>query len=212
MMKKNMRAKGKIRSWHDEKGFGFITPNDGGKQLFVHIKAFKSRQRPQIDQVVTYTVSADKMGRACAEEVTRAGELYAKNKRKSTRIHAYLISIVFMLIVSLSALTGHIPVIVLPYYLGISVLTFAWYWKDKLAAQNGDWRTPETTLHLLALLGGWPGGMIAQQTLRHKSKKPSFKAMYWVTVLINCGVLIWFHSFDGRMMLNQGVQMILDTF
>ncbi len=35
-----MLKQGKIARWEDEKGFGFIDPASGGKQIFVHIKAF----------------------------------------------------------------------------------------------------------------------------------------------------------------------------
>lgn len=45
-----MRLKGKIASWNDDKGFGFITPFDGGNRVFVHIKAFrKSGRRPDVN-------------------------------------------------------------------------------------------------------------------------------------------------------------------
>lgn len=39
----NMRTKGKITFWNDEKGYGFITPSAGLKQVFVHIRAFSNR-------------------------------------------------------------------------------------------------------------------------------------------------------------------------
>ncbi|MCO4780674.1 MAG: cold shock domain-containing protein, partial [Flavobacteriaceae bacterium] len=58
-----VRAKGKIVSWNDERGFGFIHPNDSDKQIFVHIKAFSSRKSPLLNQTVTYRVSTDKNGR-----------------------------------------------------------------------------------------------------------------------------------------------------
>ena len=41
------------------------------------------------------------------------------------------------------------------------------------------------------MLGGWPGGLIAQQQFRHKTVKESFQAFSWVTVLINLGVVAW---------------------
>ncbi len=45
-----MRIKGKIASWDNDKGYGFITPNDGGKRIFVHIKGFVSRKKsPEIN-------------------------------------------------------------------------------------------------------------------------------------------------------------------
>ena len=53
-------------------------------------------------------------------------------------------------------------------YMGLSVLTFMMYWQDKWAAQKGQWRTPEKTLQMLALAGGWPGAVLAQQWLRQQ--------------------------------------------
>ena len=62
-----MSAKGKISSWNDEKGFGFIAPSDGGRQIFVHIKDFRnSNRRPEINELVTFALSTDKQGRPCA--------------------------------------------------------------------------------------------------------------------------------------------------
>jgi uncharacterized membrane protein YsdA (DUF1294 family) len=75
-------------------------------------------------------------------------------------------------------------------YLVLSLVTFVVYALDKSAAQKEKWRTPENTLHVLALLGGWPGGLAAQIWLRHKSSKFWFKVVFWITVLVNCGALV----------------------
>jgi uncharacterized membrane protein YsdA (DUF1294 family) len=73
----------------------------------------------------------------------------------------------------------------------MSALAFIAYALDKSAAKNNRWRTPERTLHWLALLGGWPGALLAQRVLRHKSKKTAFLLVFWLTVLINCAALAW---------------------
>jgi uncharacterized membrane protein YsdA (DUF1294 family) len=74
-------------------------------------------------------------------------------------------------------------------YLAMSVLAFVFYALDKSAARRGARRTPERTLHGLALLGGWPGAWLAQRVLRHKSAKASFQAVFWLTVVLNLLVL-----------------------
>jgi uncharacterized membrane protein YsdA (DUF1294 family) len=71
------------------------------------------------------------------------------------------------------------------------------YAVDKSAAKRGDWRTQESTLHFLSIAGGWPGAIVAQQKLRHKSKKQSFRVVFWVTVLLNCGAFVWLFTPTG---------------
>ncbi|MCU7848510.1 MAG: cold shock and DUF1294 domain-containing protein [Candidatus Thiodiazotropha sp. (ex Lucinoma kastoroae)] len=187
-----MRTKGKITSWNDKKGFGFITPNTGGKQIFVHIKAFSNRnRRPEINQLITYALSTDKQGRPCAIKATLAGDrLPQKTKQKKGSL-SVSVAILFLVIVGVAVTTSKIPPLILAVYLILSLLTFIVYAVDKSAAKEGAWRTPESTLHLLSLAGGWPGAVVAQQKLRHKSKKQSFRTIFWVTVLLNCGLFIW---------------------
>lgn len=79
--------------------------------------------------------------------------------------------------------TARIPPIALGVLLLLSLLTFFIYGFDKNAAETGRWRTAENTLHLLSLVGGWPGAWVAQRLFRHKVRKTSFMAGYWATVL-----------------------------
>ena len=82
-------------------------------------------------------------------------------------------------------------VTILILYLAASAAAFAAYGADKSAARRGGWRTPESTLHLLALVGGWPGALIAQSVFRHKSRKRSFRIVFLLTVVVNCAALLW---------------------
>lgn len=100
-----------------------------------------------------------------------------------------LIAGIFLAFVALSTLAGKLPLAVLGLYIGASLAAFIAYAADKSAARNERWRVPENTLHLLALLGGWPGALIAQNRLRHKSSKTSFLVVFWATVLLNSGAL-----------------------
>lgn len=67
---------------------------------------------------------------------------------------------------------------------GVSLATFAVYAWDKRRAPEGKGRTPESTLHWLGALGGWPGALLAQQLLRHKTAKRSFQITFWLLVMI----------------------------
>ncbi len=187
-----MRMKGKLIRWDAAKAFGFITPNGGGKDVFVHKKAFANRGRqPQIDDVITFSISQDPQGRYCAVKATFAGEkIKAQTKNGISKFSIYL-AIIFLGAIVAAALLKQLPQNLVIGYLILSLLTFFIYASDKAKAKRGDWRTPESTLHFLALIGGWPGAALAQQLLRHKSKKQPFRAIFWLSVLINIVALGW---------------------
>jgi uncharacterized membrane protein YsdA (DUF1294 family) len=92
-----------------------------------------------------------------------------------------------------------------------SAVCFIVYALDKSAARQGRRRTPERTLLLLGLAGGWPGGLAAQRLLRHKSSKTSFLLKFWLTVALNLAALTalaalqagWI-SLGGLLVLPQG--------
>ena len=192
-----VRVKGKITSWNDDKGYGFITPLAGGKQIFFHISALGNRnRRPELNEVVTYSVSADKQGRPCAVNATLAGDKLIKEAPKKSSKTAILFAVLFLAAIGVLTVTGHLSNILLIGYTALSLVTFSAYAIDKSAARRGVWRTSEGTLLFLGLAGGWPGALIAQQMLRHKSKKTSFRTVFWITVLVNCLALAWLHT-DG---------------
>ncbi|QDV44842.1 hypothetical protein Enr13x_47130 [Stieleria neptunia] len=95
----------------------------------------------------------------------------------------------FLVFVGLLVVSDQLPTLVLWFYLGASLITFLVYAIDKSAARRGRWRTQENTLHLLAMIGGWPGALIAQEKLRHKTRKQSFRIVFGLTVLLN-GVML----------------------
>lgn len=64
----------------------------------------------------------------------------------------------------------------------ISLGTGYLYRRDKRRAELGTQRTPESTLHLLELLGGWPGALLAQRMYRHKTAKFSYQFVFWLVV------------------------------
>ncbi len=205
-----MRTKGKLTSWNEEKGFGFITPMAGGKQIFIHIKAFSNRnRRPAIGQMVTYALSSDKQGRPCATKATLTGDRLPEKTKQSHGNLSIVVAVFFLLIVGISVLSARIPLHVLALYMVVSLVTFVMYAVDKSAAKSGAWRTQESTLHLLSLVGGWPGALIAQQKMRHKTKKKSFRSVFLVTVLLNCGVFAWLFTPNGAATLKSLLGVIM---
>lgn len=56
----------------------------------------------------------------------------------------------------------------------INAVTLFGYWRDKKAAEQQAWRTQESTLLLLGLVGGWPAAFVAQHWFRHKTEKSAF--------------------------------------
>ena len=199
-----MRYTGTITKWQDARGFGFITPAEGGESVFVHISAFsRGLPRPVGGEKVTYDLTADERGRPRAQRVsyhapaiTERAPAPASGSATGAMV-ALLVVAGFFLFLVISVLTKRLPLGILAAYLVLSLLTFLVYGTDKDAARNNRWRTPESVLHLLDLLGGWPGGLAAQQILRHKSRKESFLVVFWIAVLLNCGALGWLFTDQG---------------
>lgn len=98
--------------------------------------------------------------------------------------------IAYGLFLSWAFRTDRLPLQAVFVPLVLSVITFVVYALDKHAAQTGRWRTSESTLHLLELAGGWPGAWVAQQTLRHKSRKPGYRVVYWMMVVLHAAALV----------------------
>jgi len=82
-----------------------------------------------------------------------------------------------------------IPIVA--FYAVISMLAYITYAIDKKAAINNRRRVSEKTLHLLGVMGGWPGAFLAQQRLRHKTQKTAFQVTFWLTVIVNLACAGW---------------------
>jgi len=106
----------------------------------------------------------------------------------------YLPLLLFALVYAGATLAWDLPPLVAGAYAVMSLSCFVAYAIDKSAARKGGWRTPERTLLLLGLVGGWPGAILAQQWLRHKTAKRSFRQLFWVTVAANVAGFVYLAS------------------
>ena len=155
-------------------------------------------------------MATDSRGRPCAEAATIAGvhrpsqSSRSRQSRRSANSATYGAVAVFFLVVTGAAMAGAIPGLVLGVYLLMSAVTFAAYAFDKSAAQSGRWRTNESTLHLLSLVGGWPGALVAQGALRHKSSKQPFRIVFFATVVL-MGLL---QVFAGMMQWGKFIRLV----
>ncbi|HCM2153330.1 TPA: cold shock and DUF1294 domain-containing protein [Vibrio parahaemolyticus] len=183
--------KGQIVEWNDSKGYGFISVIGGEQKVFIHVSSIKNRgRRPKLNDSVTFEVTKDSKGRLNAENVVIEG------------VNGFPLTVLFgfsfLVAASASVIVFKGQLLLIPVYLILSVFTYLMFAWDKQAAQNGRWRTPENTLHFLSLIGGWPGALLAQFQLRHKSKKQPFKFMLWVTIALNVSCFVWLLTYSGK--------------
>lgn len=208
-----MRFQGTITEWNDEKGYGFVTPESGGPRVFIHIKAFVNRRRrPVGHELVSYELSIDSQGRPQGLHVAMIGD-----RRTSSPTApgpgpvALSFAGGFLAFAVMSAMVHQMPVPLAILDFVASGIAFVVYAVDKVAALSGTRRTPEKVLHLISLLGGWPGALVAQKTLRHKTQKQPFQGTFWGTVILNCAMTFWLISPLGRhatQALSDGVSVL----
>jgi uncharacterized membrane protein YsdA (DUF1294 family) len=77
------------------------------------------------------------------------------------------------------------PAVAAVYALLVNAATYLVYASDKARAQQGAWRVPETVLHFLELMGGWPSAFVAQRRLRHKCVKLPYQVVFWLIVAVH---------------------------
>ncbi|MBJ8443967.1 DUF1294 domain-containing protein [Acinetobacter bereziniae] len=204
-----MRDQGRLVEWFDDKGYGFIQPNDGLKErVFLHIKDFAQKgPRPIVGCALEYVVQLDGQGRYKAKQVTylkATQTVHAKTNRTSQNtLNAQkasslqpmqIICIVYIVALAILSISGLLNGMILLFVSIINVMTYWFYAQDKEAAQMNQRRVPENTLHILAFLGGWPAAWLAQQRLRHKTQKQPFRKIYFCTIVFNILLILWLIS------------------
>jgi uncharacterized membrane protein YsdA (DUF1294 family)/cold shock CspA family protein len=244
------RFTGVLVSWKDDKGYGFIEPSVGGRQVFVHVRALQhSAQHPPVGESVSYEIEVTPDGKRRAAHVTWAqqpvaggsgsrhpgsghpgsghpGAGHPSSSRQAaspaggphrpaasrgrsmltsrSSIIDYVVILAFLALYLIVALVWQLPAWVAAIYVVASVLCILVYAADKSAAVEGRWRVSESALLALGLVGGWPGAIVAQRILRHKTKKVQFRIAFWGSVLLNIAAFVAFSSFYYEHVLTPG--------
>jgi len=188
--------KGTLTRWNEERGFGFIKPAKATENdIFVHISGFRAgmERRPVSGDTVYYQITRDETNgkrRACNAHISGVQDNALKPPPRAAKTQPIeeLLAQLFILIPLLGSLyllwqtTNPLPLLV---YSVMSVITIVLYNEDKQRAQRKAWRISESSLHLVEFLGGWPGALIAQYSLRHKNAKFAYQVTFWVIVCLH---------------------------
>lgn len=191
------RFEGSLISWNSERGFGFIKPKSGGRDVFVHVRDLEFKGKtPLLGETIFYDITQRSDGKYRAINAYINGE---KNHKSIT--YAIVIGFCFIFIAIpfiLSLYIINITYYPLVLYSLLSLICFFVYVYDKQMAIRGGWRIRESSLHWLELIGGWPGALIAQMIIGHKNSKATFQFIFSVIVLLHfiawAVYLLFYHS------------------
>jgi uncharacterized membrane protein YsdA (DUF1294 family)/cold shock CspA family protein len=179
---------GRLVKWTDERGFGFILPEEGGDTVFVHISGFlPAVRRPVEGDVVSFQVDR-------SERRTKAVNVRLKAlPLPDTVVVSYGVGVLFLTLLGLYSF-GFVHLNnAIKLYLVMSVITFGFYYVDKKRAETKRWRIHSTTLHVLEAIGGWPGALLAMSMLRHLTRKHDHLVMLSAIVAIHLVAwLVWY--------------------
>ena len=180
---------GRIVEWDDSGGCGWVETD--GQRIFLHIRDFRERRgRPAPGRLVCFTAGRGPTGLTCARDAVFLDDGRLTRPERSYRAGQFGRFAALLLLICITAPAWAIaklpvdPRIALGYPIGISLVAYWLYAVDKRRALAQQWRISESSLHLVELIGGWPGAFVAQRRLRHKCSKRSYQAIFWMIVLI----------------------------
>ncbi|WP_338288067.1 DUF1294 domain-containing protein [Luteolibacter sp. LG18] len=174
---------GKIAEWDRSKGYGYVKA--GPKRYFLHRRDFAEHHKaPAVGDRIHFQAGADDKGRPCAVKA-----VHVNDGGRFGIGHSLLLGLLLALPFVAWCCVHPLVQIGIGAAYGISSLAawFAYVIDKQRARANGASgtqhpRVPETSLHLIELLGGWPAAFIAQRKLRHKCAKARYQVVYWAIV------------------------------
>jgi len=195
------RREGRLSGWNDARGFGFLKPVEGGPDAFAHVREFASDDRLiEEGRLYSYEEVRRKSGRVRARDIRPVRATVVPHPWWKTflrRAPGVLVIPAFAgLVIAIAMRVDVSPVWWIVYGLS-SLACFIGYRLDKRAAQRKEWRVSETILLLVGLVGGWPGAILAQEIFHHKTKKPVFRKLFWMSVGINMAAFVQINVFNA---------------
>ncbi len=168
---------GRIVEWDQERGCGWLKTEEG-QRIFLHWHDFAERhKRPEIGDMIRFVAGRGPTGQLCATNAIHFND----GGRFRVRELLLLVSLLVLPALAIAQLPMNRQIAGIAA-LTISLLTYWLYLCDKQRAREKSWRIPEANLHLMELIGGWPGAFVAQRWLRHKCSKAGYQMVFWTIV------------------------------
>lgn len=185
---------GEIVQFDPAKGFGFVKVTGQQEDIFVHQSDVDNGVRLQTGMRVEFDVRITPKGPRAANVKASGMAAPTQPARRSSANPYMLYTIVAIAIVAV--IGGALFLLfgwywLLDYLIGINIAAFALYGYDKNAAQNSRLRVPERVLHGVELFGGTPGAFIAQRVFHHKTRKVSYRIVFWLIFAIQAAAVVW---------------------
>lgn len=170
-----------MAEWNRERGYGFLSNDRGDVRLFLHIREFVGGVTPpQPGDRITFYLDTDERGRPQAVRATNLRKVRCLSPKH------FLILLLLLALPAYALLTMTFPIgsgWIAGFCLIASITSYSFYSQDKECAESGQWRISELRLHVLELIGGWPGAFLAQRRFRHKCAKSAYQFTYWLIVV-----------------------------
>lgn len=185
---------GVVVKFDADRGFGFIRPDSAhgatDQDVFVHLRNIEGRHNLHPGQRVRFQLTRTNRGLAAIN--VQAGSVLSIPYLKFLLIGlGSALVLLFGLAFALNGRASSLALWIGMWVVALSLTTFGVYGWDKAQSKTTNTRVPEVVLHLLGALGGTPGAFAGMRVFHHKVSQRDFQAIFWLTVAIQLGALIW---------------------